>query len=133
MVDNRIPQFSGKGNLQQIQFSQRKQATTYGIRLDLTLFFLLLQIIVVGLQIFISFNQCVVTVNVGCLGYCLSSVFVDHVPYHSCDNIHFAQNAVAFAVNGRKVQQFLANISAVFQQCFAVNQQFAERCYEMLF
>lgn len=68
MVNYRIPKGFEKGNLQQIQFLQRKQAAAYGIGLDLPAFFLLLQGIVPGLQSFVSFCQRIILLYICRLG-----------------------------------------------------------------
>ena len=61
----------------------------------------------------------------------MGGIFVHQTLNHSCDHIQFIQNTVTLTVNSCKVQQLLTNISAVFQQCFSVRQQFAECRYEM--
>lgn len=104
MVNNCIPQRFGEGNLQQIQFLQGKQATAYGISLDLPTFFLLLQRIIFCLEVFISSNQGIVAADVCSLGHGLCGIFVYQALNHPGNYIQFPQNVITFGVNGAALQ-----------------------------
>ena len=76
VANNSVPERVVKFQIQLIQFIEGKQASADFISLDLPPFFVLLECIISGLQLFKAFHQGVIAVNICSLIYRFRCVFI---------------------------------------------------------